>query len=233
MTMAAACMKPELRRFGADQNPVIVVDRFSGKRREIVDVAAAMTPFPLSARDMYPGVRRMIAGSDEAASAYVAQLLEQAAPFIGGGFDADAFDLMEASFSIVTARPETLAPEQRAPHFDSTDPCCLAVIHYLSDMPLAGTAFYRQRATGVETISKDNVDLFVSAARRVARRSERAYIAGSDEHYEEIGRIEAIPDRIAIYRGAALHSGVIPPETPLSSDPRIGRLTANIFIRAR
>jgi hypothetical protein len=226
-------MKPELRRFGADLNPVVVVDCFTGKRREIIDIAAAMTPFPPSAGDMYPGVRRMIARSDEAASAYVAQLLEGAAPLIGGGFDADAFDLIEASFSIVTARPEALAPEQRAPHFDSTDPCCLAVVHYLSDMPPAGTAFYRQRATGIETVSAGNVDSFVTTAKRTAREIPRAYIEGSNDHYEEIGRIEGVPDRLAVYRCAALHSGVIPPETPLSGDPRIGRLTANIFIRIR
>lgn len=226
-------MKPELRRFGADQNPVIVIDRFSGKRREIIDIAASMAPFPPSTGNVYPGLRRVIAPRDEAASAYAAELLTGAAPYVGGAFNADAFELVEASFSIVTVPPAELVPEQRAPHFDSTDPGYLAVIHYLGDMPSAGTAFYRQRETGIETVRKDNVDVFVSVARRVANESDGAYIAGSNNHYEEIGRIEAIPDRLAVYRGAALHSGVIPLETPLSGDPRVGRLTANIFIRIR
>jgi hypothetical protein len=36
-----------------------------------------------------------------------------------------------------------------------------------------------------------------------------------------------------IYQGSLLHSGVIPPDMPLSADPREGRLTANIFVRGR
>ena len=39
-------MKPELRRFGASQSPVVVVDDFSGSLPRIVDIAAALTPYP-------------------------------------------------------------------------------------------------------------------------------------------------------------------------------------------
>ncbi|MFZ5616453.1 MAG: DUF6445 family protein [Pseudomonadota bacterium] len=226
-------MKPELLRFGADLNPVVILDCFSGRRRGIVEIAAAMAPFPPSGGNVYPGLRRVITKEDDAAWLYITQLLSDAAPYIGGAFDADSLYLLEASFSIVTAAPDDLAPEQRAPHFDSTDPSYIAVIHYLSDMPSAGTAFYRQRATGIETVRENNVDLYVNTAKRVAREFPKAYIAGSNEHYEEIGRIEGAPDRLAVYRGAMLHSGVIPPEMPLSSDPRVGRLTANLFIRLR
>ena len=44
---------------------------------------------------------------------------------------------------------------------------------------------------------------------------------------------EALPDRMIIYQGSLLHSGIIPPGMPLSADPREGRLTANIFVRGR
>jgi len=225
-------MKPQLFRFGADLNPVVVIDRFSERLREIVEIAAALAPFPPGV-NMYPGLRRVIAEEDEAASAYVGKLLSEAAPYIGGAFDADAFELIEASFSIVTLAPEDLAPEQRAPHFDSTDPRFLAVLHYLSDTPSTGTAFFRQRETGVETVREDNLDAFVAVARRAARDIPKAYVAGSNEHYEEIGRIDGAADRLAIYRGAALHSGIIPSGMPLTGDPRTGRLTANLFIRLR
>jgi hypothetical protein len=42
--------------------------------------------------------------------------------------------------------------------------------------------------------------------------------------------VEAVPDRMLIYHGSLLHSGVIPPGMLLTEDPREGRLTANLFL---
>jgi hypothetical protein len=220
-------MKPELRRVGEAQSPVVVIDDFTGAIDELVELAAAMAPFPSSAGNFYPGLRRSIVPG-EPAYGYVKHLLKAAAPYIGGGFDVDTFDLLEASFSMVTAPPATLAVAQRAPHFDSTDPDYIALLHYLSDTP--GTAFFRQRATGIEIVNDGNMAAFVGTARRV-NASLSGYIHGSNQHYEQIGQIEGVSDRLAIYRGAMLHSGIIPPDTTFSADPRVGRLTANIFIR--
>ena len=56
------------------------------------------------------------------------------------------------------------------------------------------------------------------------------YIAGSTADYEEIGRVEGLLDRVAIYPGRLLHSGVIrPPATPEAPLPP--RLTANLFVQ--
>ena len=220
-------MKPELRRVGEAQSPVVVIDDFSGAVDELVELAAAMAPFPSSAGNFYPGLRRSIVPG-ERAYGYVGRLLKEAAPYIGGGFDVDTFDLLEASFSMVTAPPATLAVAQRAPHFDSTDPDYIAVLHYLSDTP--GTAFFRQRATGIEVVDEGNIAAFVGTARRV-NGSLSGYTHGSNQHYEQIGQVEGVRDRLAIYRGAMLHSGIIPPDMTFSTDPRVGRLTANIFIK--
>ena len=57
------------------------------------------------------------------------------------------------------------------------------------------------------------------------------YFHGSDEFFEQIGAVEAVPDRMIIFQGSLLHSGIIPPDVPLTGDPRQGRLTANIFVR--
>ena len=224
-------MKPELRRFGSSQSPVVVVDGFSGGVGPIVDLAAAMAPFAPGSGTYYPGLREKI-GERDPAWAYVSRTLQEAAPFIGGGFDADGFELLEASFSMVTAPPASLVPAQRAPHFDSTDRNYLAILHYLSVPSASGTAFFRQRATGIEVIDTANVDRFVAAARRESV-GLAGYVQGSNEAFEEIGRVEAVPDRLLIYRGSLLHSGIIPPDMVLSPDPRRGRLTANLFILAR
>ena len=222
-------MTPELRHVGEARSPVVVVDDFTGAAGAAIELAAAMAPFPSSMGNYYPGLRQPIRSADPA-FAYVERLLEAAAPFVGGGFDVDVFDLLEASFSIVTSAPETLGPAQRAPHFDSTDPDYIAVLHYLSDTP--GTAFFRQRATGIELVDDCNVDAFVATARRVNGELS-GYTHGSNRHYEQIGQVEGVRDRLAIYRGAMLHSGIIPPGMAFSADPRAGRLTANIFIKGR
>jgi len=226
-------MTPELRRIGAGRSPVVVVDDFSERLPAIVDLAAAMAPFPRIVGNYYPGLRRIIDERDEAAFAYVSETLRMAAPFIGGAFDADAFDLIEASFSMITAPPEMLSPAQRAPHFDSTDPDYIAVLHYLSDTPGTGTAFYRQRATGIEVVDETNVSGFVTMAKRAAAARAAAYISGTDAHFEQIGAVEGVPDRLIIYRGNLLHSGIIPPDMSMSDNPRNGRLTANLFVKGR
>jgi hypothetical protein len=222
-------MTPELHRFGETRQPVVTVDGVTGDVAPIIGIAARLAPFPPS-QTYYPGLRRVFAEADAEAWAYACRLLETAAPFIGGAFDAESFTLLEASFSIVTAPPETLVPAQRAPHFDSADPAYVAVLHYLADTPGSGTAFYRQRSTGIEVVTEANRDAFVVAA-RAESVGLAGYTNGGNAHFEQTGRIEAAPDRLVIYRGALLHSGIIPDGMKLSADPRQGRLTANLFIR--
>ncbi len=224
-------LRPELLRIGGGAHPIVIVDGVSGDPDGITEIAAALAPFARTA-NYYPGLRRFIREHDEAADAYVVATLHRIAPFIAGAFDVDAFDLIEASFSIVTDRPEALSPAQRAPHFDSTDPDYLAVLHYLSGTERTGTAFYRQRSTGIEAVTEANLSRFVDTARSESGRLS-GYITNSNAFFEQIGAIEAVPDRLIVYQGRLLHSGIIPADFPFQDDPRQGRLTANIFIRGQ
>jgi len=223
-------MVPALHRFGASQSPVVTVDGIGGDPAAVVAIAAALAPFPATHGTHYPGLRRVITEADGAAMAYVQQLLETAAPFIGGGFDVDRFDLIEASFSLVTAAPATLAPAQRTPHFDATDRDYLAVMHYLADTP--GTAFYHHRATGIERVDAANRDRYLAHV-RAESLAMTGYTNDSNAAFERIGVVEGRADRLAVYQGQLLHSGIIPGDLDLSADPARGRLTANIFVQVR
>ncbi|AXJ95585.1 MULTISPECIES: DUF6445 family protein [unclassified Sphingomonas] len=225
-------MTPSLIRVGATQSPVVIVDDATGDPARIVDLAAALAPFPTMSGSYYPGVRRVLTPADGAAHDYATGLLHALAPFIGGAFDVDGFDWIEGSFSIVTADPAALSPAQRAPHFDAADPAYIAVLHYLSDTPGTGTAFYRQRSTGIERVDAANRAAFVAAARRDSA-ALTGYTNASNAAFEQIGAVEAKRDRVVLYQGCLLHSGIIPPGMPMSADPRIGRLTANLFIQAQ
>jgi hypothetical protein len=209
-----------------------VIDDFSGALETILVAADALAPYPPHS-NYYPGLRRIITPADATANAYVEETCQRAAQFIAGAFDIDRFELIEASFSMVTTAPAELSPPQRAPHFDTTDQKHLALLHYLRVPPNSGTAFYRQRATGIERVTEANLAQFVDTARSDAARlpADSGYIQGSDEYFEEIGAVEAVPDRMIIYQGSLLHSGIIPAEMAFSRDPRAGRLTANLFVR--
>jgi hypothetical protein len=228
-------VKPQLLRVGESQSPVVVVDEFSGVVERVAELADELAPFPPIKGHYYPGLRRLITQADAKAYGYIFEACRQAAPFIGGAFDVESFDLTEASFSIVTVEPHELQAVQRQPHFDSPDQHALAMLHYLRVPPGSGTAFYRHRETGIERVTETNVDRFARIARAESAKLPRdsGYMHASDDFYEQIGLIEAIPDRMIIYHGSLLHSGLIPPDMKFSADPREGRLTANFFLRGR
>jgi len=228
-------IKPRLLRVGLEQHPVVVIDEFSGRLDEIVQCACDLAPYPAIERNYYPGVRRVIGRNDQRANAYVEQTCRDAAQYIAGAFDIETFTLVEASFSLVTVRPSELSSPQRAPHFDTGDPKHLALLHYLRVPEGSGTAFYRQRSTGIERVTTANMARFVRTAQQEARLlpSDAGYISGSDPFFEQIGLVEAVPDRLVIYQGSVLHSGIIPPGMTFSADPGMGRLTANLFIRGK
>jgi hypothetical protein len=227
-------VRPELRRVGECQSPVVVIDGFSGDLDRILRIADALSPYPPHT-NYYPGLRRVIRRTDVAADAYVEETCERAAQFIAGAFEIDRFTLLEASFSIVATEPAALSPPQRAPHFDTTDQKHLALLHYLRVPANSGTAFYRHRSTRIERVSDENAASFILAAQADAAKlpPDSGYIQGSDDFFEQIGAVEAVPDRLVIYQGCLLHSGIIPPDMGFSEDPKRGRLTANLFVRGQ
>jgi len=228
-------VKAQLRKFGRSHSPVAVIDDFTGDSEAVALLADALAPFPPeTGNDYYPGLRRVITPADGAAEQRMRAMCRTAAPFIANAFDITGFDLLQASFSIVTKPPESLQPRQRFPHYDSPDGNNLALLLYLRVGPGTGTAFYRQRATGIERITEDNRVNFVRVADAAIRHSGAAgYIIASDDDYEQIGAVEAVPDRMIIYPTNLLHSGIIPHGMTFSADPREGRLTANLFVRGR
>ena len=103
-------MKPQLIRVGSGRHPVVVIDQFSGRLDPVLAAAEALAPFPAPQGNYYPGLRRVISEADGAAYDYVVHMLEDSAQFIAGAFDCEGFDLLEASFSMVTTGCRQLPP---------------------------------------------------------------------------------------------------------------------------
>ena len=143
------------------------------------------------------------------------------------------FTLSMCHYSLITTPAKELAPPQRIPHVDSFAKSGLATIHYLFKADLGGTAFYRHRRTGFESIDE-------------ARRAEYSraldeehsgpaapgpgYINGSTDLFEQIAKQDGVFNRMLVYRRNSLHSGCIEASFVPDPNPSTGRLSINSFI---
>jgi len=226
-------MKVAVHEIGRARSHVVVIDDFLENARTVVDAAAALAPFPAETATAYPGLRRQI-GPQDALSRYVLHALQLLSPVIRDAFKAASFAVTEASFSLVTTRPEDLRSVQRVPHIDNDDPSLIAIIHHLHDIPHTGTAFYRHTASGLERpdpASPGGLRSLLKAESAKLDDSPGAFVAGDNDAFEKIFDVEGKFNRLVLYPGCLLHSGVIPPDFGYSADPRQGRLTANMFVR--
>ncbi|WP_150126079.1 DUF6445 family protein [Brevundimonas sp. LM2] len=214
---------------GRECEPLIVLDEAVADPGALVDVAAADAfGDPTLGDNFYPG--RLA----PAPLAYVGGLVRALDPLIRQAFGLRDVGLGRATcnFSLVTLAPAQLTLAQRIPHVDTVDPLQFAILHYLCAPRLGGTAFYRHRATGYETLTPERLDPYRAVLdRELAQRPPpAAYIDGDTPQFEQTHRVEAAFNRLVVYRSRTLHSGHLAEPHALSPDPRRGRLTANIFV---
>ena len=222
---------PQIRieAIGQERQPVIVIDDFAPDFAAFRAEAEAAAYLPMKGH--YPGIRAPVAA--ESVHKFLAPVQELISSTFGLAGPAM---LIESLYSIVTTPAERLTPIQRLPHFDGLETGRIALVHFLSDGDQGGTAFYRHRATGYETISAERHSRYDAALHRdVAAHGmpTPAYIAGDTPIFQQISRFEALPNRVLIYRSVALHCADLPLGIALSPDPRAGRLTVNTFLIGR
>jgi hypothetical protein len=222
-----------LERIGDEREPVLVIDGLMRDANELIDYAASEVEYkPVwGPQGGYPGIRA------PAPLDYVESVVRRVSATLERAFALENVRLAKAecSFSLVTQRPGELAPLQRIPHVDTTDPLQFAFLHYLCGPEYGGTAFYRHRASGFETLTAERGPVYEAMrARELARLGgDPHYITGDTDDYVQTAAFEARFDRLLVYRSRVLHSGQIRAPERLSADPRLGRLTANIFVNYR
>lgn len=214
-----------IERFGQEREPIIIIDGFCGELDRVVAHGRSANYVPVQG---YPGIRA------PANVSYLSPQSEALADILYDHFGFSVgFRAESCNYSIVTTVPEDLRISQRIPHYDDTGANLLALLHYTGTAETGGTAFYRHRRTGFEFITPDRVELY----RQALQADDTAfglpppqYCYGDSQRYEMIGKVEARPDRMVIYRGRILHSGIIPTNLRLAADPARGRLTINTFV---
>lgn len=211
---------------GREGEPLVVIDGFSGIAGELLAAGRAATYQPAGAA--YPGIRCWADPSYlDRRRDLMMQVMQRVFGFTRG------VRLDASTYSLVTLAEQDLHPLQRIPHYDHASGEVIAIMHYLLGPESGGTAFYRHRRTGFETVTPPREAAYNAAL----AQDERAhgmpaarYHHGDSPWFEQIDEVAAAPDRLVLYRGRQLHSGVIPDPAALSADPRTGRLTINMFL---
>jgi hypothetical protein len=210
-----------------EKAPVLVIDDAVPNADELVELAAAQT-FTVQGR-YYPGIRCV-------APARYQQFLLTAfrdafvdCLDISGG----SLRLSMCHYSLVTTPTSELAPQQRIPHVDSLSKQGLATIHYLFKTNLGGTAFYRHRQTGFESLDESRNATYarcVQAESLGPHAPGEGYINGDTPLYEQIAKQDGVFNRLLVYRRNVLHSGSIAADFVPDANPCTGRLSINSFI---
>jgi hypothetical protein len=230
-TTAATQRRCRTEFVGNERSPVLIIDDFFDSPEALVDQAGTCAFQPVTDK-YYPGVRARAPNSYiETVVARTDGLIREAFG-LGGKWLAGA----DFDFSMVTTPPAELHLLQRLPHFDATDMCQIAVLHYLCTLDNGGTSFYRHRGTGFETITLERRDRYLKALDadlKALGMPDQVYIGGDTKIFERIGGVEAAFNRLVVYRGAVLHSGDIPRDFGFAHDVRAGRLTVNTFLYYR
>lgn len=176
----------------------------------------------------YPGIRAPLPDS------YLREQLPVITRVLRGIFGRHGpVQVLDASFSIVTTPPAALSVAQRLPHCDAFTPDRIALVHFLGPDQSDGTAFFRHRATGFETVSEARRPIYadrLEAELRDAGPLPDAYVCSDTPQFERIALAEARYNRALLYPSFLLHSGAITSQRPMSASPCTGRLTVTGFL---
>jgi len=218
----------DVKAYGDEGEHVVIIDDFTEDFTTLKQTGQSCN-YTYSG-GFYPGVQ---AGGDGHYIAPRGQLIFDIMKDVFGY--SNGYGVESCAFSLVAKPADQLHPLQRIPHFDSQDPKLFALLHYIQGPETAGTAFYRHRRTGYETVDTSRAQTYQTALETDMQEyglPEPGYIYGDTPPFERLLSIEARPNRAILYRGHTLHSGLIPKDMPLTTNPFAARMTLNTFIWA-
>ncbi|WP_339766920.1 DUF6445 family protein [uncultured Paraglaciecola sp.] len=215
---------------GNEKTPVIVIDDMLLTPQAVETDACANTDFSPAENGFYPGTRSALpreyiievvrACYQKIAEVYAIPLALQLKPQAG-------------YYSLVNTPGASLSVLQRIPHYDAVDPYYFALLHYINTDQHGGTGFFRDNASGFERIGQDTEEIYLQSAEHFINHIQAPaaeYITRSTKQFTLYSTVEYKPNRLVIYPGNLLHSGLIDERRDVNIHPKNGRLTANIFI---
>ncbi len=218
-----------VHRIGDEGEPVAVIENFAADPVALRS-AATMQCFEKRNSGHYPGLKAPVPPT------YLPEQRNVLARVFDEVFGiADKVSVLDICFAMVTSPTDDLSIQQRIPHVDALEPGRLALIHYLVPGGCDGTAFFRHRSTGFETVDQmRSADYFtyLNVDLRTYGELPQIYPNESTPIFEQTRHFDGLYNRALVYRGRMLHSGAIGPESALSADTSTGRLTITGFFAA-
>ena len=215
---------------GEEETPVIIIDDFALDTGDIIEYACRSVDYGPDSTSAYPGIRGTLPRS------YVREVLNKIYRLLFQVYavpETQGMRTVNTVYSLISTPVDELLLAQCVPHFDSNGPLYLAVLHYLNPGDFCATGLFRHKPTGFEQVTEPRLAEFIQSSKSFIEthgKPPQNYINTSTDHYELYHRIEYKPNRLVVYPGCLLHSGLVDPTRDINSDPGSGRLTANIFV---
>lgn len=222
-----------LERIGNEKTPILIIDDFLLDCDPLIGIAQRNNNFSLGDSSIYPGVRALLPKE------YVIALLHAVAKLLYETYQIPKhmrIAPLGMHYSLVSLPPDSLNIVQQVPHFDTSRMFYFALLHYLNPLPHGGTGFFRHKVTGYERISDTRESEYLKILETQFNQHKitlDGYFVESREEFELYHQIDYKPNRIVLYPGNLLHSGLIDGATDISDNPETGRLTANTFFEFR
>lgn len=225
---AASSADIHVQWIGLERNPVVVIDHLASDPDALRTIANDLRFDPFTDQ-YYPGERAL------APPEYFAATRGSIAAVLHDTFGCATSEALHAYYSVASRASSELDMIQRIPHYDAIEDGRFAAVHFLGAARFGGTAFFRQRSTGYETITERRARHYHATLDAELERigAAPAYIDGDTEMFVQIASIEARYNRAIVFRGDCLHSGAIPNGVDLPRDPANGRLSVVTFLVAR
>jgi len=184
----------EFKVIGLEKQPLLIIDNFYPKPF-ILQEEADKAQFSKNA-PYYPGERAIV--ETPYLNVIMHGLTDAMIKLFGYR---EGAKVEECYYSKLSTPPEELHMVQRLPHIDGGNDDKIAVLHYLCGPEFGGTAFYRQNATGFETVPSDRFQNYSDTVYKEHDElgpPEAAYFNKSDQRFEKI----CAPNDQYIYKSA-------------------------------
>ncbi|WP_339900401.1 DUF6445 family protein [Paraglaciecola polaris] len=217
-------------KVGREQTPIIVIDDVLLAPRELAADACQNQCFSRQNSGFYPGARADLPRD------YTIEVLQSIYKQVAQIHHIPQHLQLKHQagyYSLISTPSHALSTLQRIPHFDAVSPFYFALLHYVNSGHHGGTGFFRDNNTGFERITPVRERQYLSSAAHFINNVAQppaGYITASTEQFTLHSQIDYRPNRLLIYPGNLLHSGLIASDKDINEDPASGRLTANIFI---
>lgn len=212
---------------GAEREPVVTIDGFVSHPEALRAAARKCVFEPIG--EYYPGPRASVDQSylqsvDEVVRAAMREFFSCS----NGG------EFIRSYYSIATTASEQLSLAQCIPHTDAYDDQQIAIVHFIGHRDFGGTAFFRHRSTGFETINAQRAEVYHAALSDEFEQHgvpAPGYIRADSALFERIHLCEYRFNRALMYRGKLLHSAALDATPELPCSLATGRLTVATFVR--